>query len=97
MKDPGVLQAEATQRYLTDPEFHAKVRVAASLTEWTARKEGVSLSMGQRQSITQAAAYGLLMAEHELDQNTIDDAYATMAKTANNLGMSVIRVEDLDG
>lgn len=97
MKDPGALQKEASERYLTDPEFHARVMVACSLTEWTAKKEGVTLSVGQRESITQAAAYGLLMADYQVDENTVDNAFVTMAKAAQERGMTAIRLEDFNG
>lgn len=68
-KDPGVLQLEATERYLTDPVFHARVRVAASLVQWTARREGVTLSMGQHDTIVQSCAFGVLIAEHDVEVN----------------------------
>lgn len=65
MIDPLELQNESTARYLTDPEFHARARVACSLVHWTARQEGVTLTMGQEDVIVQSVCYGLLIAEHD--------------------------------
>lgn len=91
MKDPLELQNEATTRYLTDPEFHYRVRVAASLVEWTARQEGITLSMAQHATIVQASAYGVLIASEDIDDTAAGlENHEHMQHAAAAMGMTIV-------
>lgn len=89
-------QRDATMRYLTDPEFHARVHLAVSMTEETSRREtGLSLGDGVRSGLIQACAYALLVAEIapadlHFDLEEVEDS---MAETARNLGFDTVKRE----
>lgn len=91
MKDPLELQNESVTRYLTDPEFHARARVACSLVHWTARQEGVTLSLGQEATIVQSVCYGLLIAEYDVsdEANGLENR-EHMLNTAAAMGIKIV-------
>lgn len=82
--------AEATTRYLTDPDFHARARWACEMTEETAKHLGHKLTKGERHAILQAAVYGLLMFEQNLPEDMASETVRNMKATAEMLGMSIV-------
>lgn len=90
---PESIQAwirDATTRYLTDPDFHARARWACDLTEKTAKHLGHELTGGERNAILQAAVYGLMMFEENLPAGLASETIRNMHATAEVLGMSVV-------
>lgn len=89
---PVVLQAEATKRYLTDPEFHARVNIVLQLADWTSQHEsGLNLNEIGRAWTRQAAAYALLVAEMELESEFVGEAVESMKETAETMGFAVVQ------
>lgn len=89
---PVELQAEATKRYLTDPEFHARVNIVLQLNHWTSQHEsGMILNDTGISWTRQAAAYALLVVEMELPQDFIDEAIPSMKDVAEAMGYTVVQ------
>ncbi len=86
------VEAQTTQRYLTDPEFHARVLVAVELTSASMRRAtGVSPGKDFTAGLVQACAYGLAMAEVDVTANVDDDLIAGMRRTAEAMGFQLIQ------
>lgn len=89
--EPVVMQAEATKRYLTDPEFHARVNITIQLAGWTSQHEtGMQLSASGLGMVRQTAAYALLVAELALDNDFVDEAVESMKTEAEAMGFTVV-------
>lgn len=89
---PVLLQAEATKRYLTDPDFHARVNITLQLADWTSQHEsGMNLNDIGRAWTRQAAAYALIVAELELDADFVNEAVESMKETAETMGFAVVQ------
>lgn len=81
---------EATTRFLTDPDFHARVLVAVKLTETVALSGGVVLPPEAQSGLVQACTFGLLMVDYNpADFITAEEAVASMKSMAEALGMQV--------
>lgn len=83
---------EATRRFLTDPEFHARAVAAAGLTVAIGRANGIEATKDQRDMITQAVVFGMLVTEIDLAETgiTAEAAVESMQSTARELGMQVV-------
>lgn len=90
--DIVTFEAETTKRYLTDPRFHARVNVAVEVTAVTMRR-ATGMAMGQdfAAAVTQACAYGLMMAEIDITPNLDEETIASMRREADKLGFQVIQ------
>lgn len=89
---PVQMQSEATKRYLTDPEFHARVNITIQLAGWTSQHEtGMNLSESGVGMVRQAAAYALLTAEMEIPQEFMGDAIESMKDQAEAMGFTVVQ------
>lgn len=89
-------QRDATMRYLTEPEFHARVQLAVSMTEATSRREtGLSLGDGVRAALIQSCAYALMVAEIPTVELSFDlsEIEESMAETALQLGFDTVKRE----
>ncbi len=92
------VEARTTERYCTDPEFHARVRVAAELTATSMRRAtGLSPSPDFMAGVVQSCAYGLMMAEVDITSNLDEDNIANMRRTAEALGFQLIQGEKPNG
>ncbi len=86
------VEAKTTQRYLTDPEFHARVNVAVELTSVSMRRAtGVSPGKDFTAGLVQACAYGLAMADVDITPNVDDALIAGMRRQAEALGFQLIQ------
>lgn len=94
MIDIREVEARTTERYCTDQEFHARVRVAAELTATSMRRAtGFSPSADFMAGVIQACAYGLAMAEVDVTNNLDQDNLDNMRRTAEALGFQLIQGE----
>lgn len=85
-------EAEVTQRYLTDPEFHARVQLAVQLTAASMRRAtGVSMGRDFAAAVVQACAYGLAMATVDVATNMDDKTAASMMASAKALGFELVK------
>lgn len=93
MKPIQVLSQEATTRYLTDPEFHARALIACSMVEATATMEGFQIHPDARAGLLQAVVFGLIVSETPTEEIaaviSAQDAVNSMKSTAAAMGMTV--------
>lgn len=92
----AITERQATEKFLTDPEFHARVMTAVTLTEWTMRREtGMETTPAFRAGFIQACCYGLFVGYAPFEQMMMDreQAEASMRAHAQAMGMSVGRQE----
>lgn len=88
------VEAEVTKRYLTEPEFHARVQVAVELASTSMRRAtGVSPGREFVAGLVQACAYGLHMADIDITPNVDEALIANMRRTAESLGFQLIAAE----
>ncbi len=86
------VEAQTTQRYLTDPEFHARVQVAVELTAVSMlRATGISPGRDFTAGLVQACAYGLAMADVDITPNLDEENIASMRRTAEAVGFQLIQ------
>lgn len=87
-------EAKTTERYLTDPEFYARVQVAVELASTSMRRAtGAGPGLEFLAGMVQMAAYGLMMAEVDVTANVDDELIASMRRTAEQLGFQLIKGE----
>lgn len=84
------VEAEVTHQYLTDPEFHARVRIAVQLTAASLRR-ATGMSMGQEfeAAVVQACAYGVYAADLDMTNNVDDEIAERMRADAERLGFQL--------
>lgn len=92
MKTLTEWNTEATTRYLTDPEFHARAVAAVGLTEAIGRANGNASFPEHRPMILQAVVIGMLIHEMKLEETgiTAEMAVNSMRDTAKTMGMQVV-------
>lgn len=96
MRSIQAWSTEITKRYLTDPEFFARVQIAVDLTDKVCEMEsGQRMTAEQAAGCIMSAAAALLVSE--LDRSSIpgDEEiwYEQMGRAAEALGMTVVRTD----
>jgi uncharacterized protein YeaC (DUF1315 family) len=84
---------DATTLYLTDPEFHARVNIAVEVTNAVAQHEqGRPLSNEQRAAVLQAAVFGAMCVDLDLEEYGVraNEAVQSMQARAEAMGMKVV-------
>lgn len=88
------IEAEATKRYLTEPEFHARVQLAVELAS-TSMRRATGMGPGREfaAGMVQSCAYGLMMADIDITPNVDEDLIANMRRTAESFGFQLIAAD----
>lgn len=90
--DGPQIQAQATMRYLTEPEFHARVSIAVELANFSCKgATGLSLSQHGNSVAVQTAAFALMVAELDLTEGVLDQATKDMHERAEAMGFTVVQ------
>ncbi len=91
MIDIRVWEAEVTQRFLTDPTFHARVQLAVEATAASMRRAtGMSMSQDFAAAVVQACAYGAASMEVDVANNLTPELIILMRARADQLGFQLI-------
>lgn len=91
------IQSLTTRRYLTDPEFHARVQVAYTMAnELCVAQTGRGMTAEEKTGVVLAACCALLVSELPAESIPGDEDYwfEQMKVAAEALGMTVVRTSE---
>lgn len=90
--DGPSMQAETTLRFLSDPEFHARVQMAVELANFSCKQAtGLDLSQHGRSVAVQTAAFALMIADVELTEGVLGQAEEDMKAAAEAMGFTAVK------